>query len=147
MSQKGLDGYISLLGGGRYCAYFRDNRGMVHLEKNKFFMYDRKSKTPNGVAFLNLHNAFVVENEIYSENLSRSNLKIDCKNVILKGNTIESGWEPNIALSDCKIENNRFKKKVVIGKIENSTVERNSMPSLRINNPSNSRISSNRLSE
>lgn len=133
--------------GARYCAYFRDNRGMVHLEKNKFFMYDRRSKTPNGVAFLNLHNAFVVENEIYSENLSRSNLKIDCKNVILKGNTIESGWEPNIALSDCKIENNRFKKKVIIGKIENSTVERNSMPSLRINNPSNSRISSNRLSE
>lgn len=133
--------------GASYSVYFRDNRGMVHFEKNKFFMYDKKSETPNGVIFLNLHNAIIAENEFYSENLSRSNLKIDCNNVILKGNTIESGWVPNIALSDCKIENNRFKKKVVIGKIENSKVERNSMPSLRINYPFNSRITSNRLTE
>ena len=110
-------------------------------------MYDKRSETPNGVIFLNLHNAVVIENEIYSENLSRSNLKIDCNNVILKGNTIESGWEPNTALIDCKIENNMFRKNVVIGKIENSTVEWNSMPSLRINYSSKSRISSNRLNE
>ena len=132
--------------GASYCVYFRENRGNVFIERNSIFAFDSKSKDAKGVVFLNLHNAVITDNQILSDNLSQSD-NTDCYNVILKNNTIDAMWNPGRNLSDCRIENNTFSRRVSLDNIIETSISGNTMPSLKVRSSSTSRVNSNTIKQ
>ena len=128
--------------GSRYGIVLRKNRGTVAINKNHIYMYERDSQKLSGSAVANLHNAVVKDNEIYSEDLSVTG-DTPCKNVVLRGNTIYAQWESSAEINRCTIENNYFSRKVTLNNVIESTVEGNSMQSLKVRHSSKSRVNSN----
>lgn len=128
--------------GSRYGIVLRKNRGTVTIDNNHICMSERNSQKLSGSAVANLHNAIVTENEIHSEDLSVTG-DTPCKNVVLRGNTINAQWESSAEVNRCTIENNTFTRKVMLNNVIESTVEGNTMQSLRVRRSNNSRVNSN----
>lgn len=128
--------------GSRYGIILRKNRGTVTIDNNHIFMYESGSQKLSGSAVANLHNAVVTGNEIHSENLSVTG-DTPCKNVVLKGNNINAQWVSNFEVNGCTIENNHFTRKVLLNNVIESTVEGNTMQSLRVRRSDRSRVNSN----
>lgn len=129
--------------GSQFGLVLRGMRGFIYVKKNRISMYERDSDRSYGVALTNLHNAIVMDNEINADNLSFS-ADTDCKNVIMKGNTIEAKWEPGREISVCKVENNIFKKSVSLGPVKDLTLKNNQMYSLKVKSREKSEIVSNK---
>lgn len=128
--------------GSQFGLVIRKMSGLLYVKKNQISMYESDSERICGVALTNLHNAIVLDNEINAGNLSYS-ADTDCKNVILKGNTIDAKWEPGREVGFCKVEDNTFKKNVSLGHITESVVRGNQMHSLKVMSKENTEFLSN----
>lgn len=128
--------------GSRYGIILRESRGTVTLHKNNISMYERDSNNPQGIAIANLNNAIVTDNEIVSDEFSASG-DTDIQNVVLRGNIINARWETGREVRGSTIENNIFKKKVVLDKVKESTLKDNQMYSLKVKSKDRSEIVSN----
>lgn len=132
--------------GSQFGLVIRKMSGLLYVKKNQISMYESDSERICGVALTNLHNAIVLDNEINAGNLSYS-ADTDCKNVILKGNTIDAKWEPGREVGFCKVEDNTFKKNVSLGHITESVVRGNQMHSLKVMSKENTEFLSNIIEE
>lgn len=129
--------------GSRYGIILRESRGTVTLHKNIISMFDRDSKNPHGIAIANLNNAILTDNEIISDEFSASG-DTDIRNVVLRGNIINARWETGREVSGSTIEKNTFKKRVVLDKVNESTLKDNQMYSLKVKSKDRSEIISNK---
>lgn len=128
--------------GSQFGINMRGSRGTIFVDGNTITMYDGSSISSKGIAIVNLHNAVVTNNVIHSGNLSYS-WDTPCKNVVLRDNTIDAKWEPGVDVSDCKVENNIINRNVVLDNVVGSTVERNTIQSIKVKQSKNSSIKLN----
>lgn len=129
--------------GSQFGLVIRNMAGLIYVEKNSIYLYEKTSDKPYGVALTNLHNAVVEDNDILAGNLSYT-ADTPCRNVVLRRNKINARWNPGVNISDSVVDDNIFEKNVKISSINNSVVKNNKFQSIMIQQTNNCIFSANR---